>query len=126
MSRTLFTNARLLDGTESSRPAQSIAVEGNRIVAVGPQESLTSEPADQIIDVTGKSLMPGMVQAHFHATFSNWGAGAPQIGLERPAPVLTLIAESNVKTALDCGFTSIVGSTGPDYIDCALQEGMQR
>jgi imidazolonepropionase-like amidohydrolase len=126
MSRTLFTNARLLDGTESSRTAQSIAVEGNRIVAVGPQEGLRAQPADQVIDVTGKTLMPGMVQAHFHATFSNWGAGAPQIGLERPAPVLTLIAESNVKTALDCGFTSVVGSTGPDYIDCALQEGMQR
>lgn len=126
MSRILLTNARLIGGTRPSPLTQTVAVEGRRIVAVGPGEGVSARHTDQIIDLDGKSLMPGMVQAHFHATFSNWGAGAPQIGLERPAPVLTLIAESNLKTALACGFTSVVGSSGPDYIDCALQEGMQR
>ena len=89
MSRLLFRNARLIDGQGPPRTGACVAVEGERITAVGDAEGVEARRDDRVADLAGRTLMPGMVQAHFHSTFANWGAGAPQLGLERPAPVLT-------------------------------------
>jgi imidazolonepropionase-like amidohydrolase len=125
MTRTIFTNATLLDGEHAAQLGASVAIEGNRITSVrtdGP--ALEAQPGDRSIDLAGKTLMPGMVQSHFHTTFSNWAAGAPQLGLDKPPPLMTLIARDNIQTALDYGFTSLVCSSVPYYIDTALCEAM--
>jgi len=51
----------------------TIVVDGNRIVSVGPSES-TNIPADaKIMDVTGKTIMPGMVDVHAHLGTFRYG-----------------------------------------------------
>jgi imidazolonepropionase-like amidohydrolase len=46
-----------------------VVVEGNRIVAVGPRGS-TKVPADaKVVDVKGKTVMPGIVDVHWHGGF---------------------------------------------------------
>jgi 5-methylthioadenosine/S-adenosylhomocysteine deaminase len=40
-----------------------VAVDGDRIAAIG---QLGSEPADEVIDATGKAVMPGLIQTHTH------------------------------------------------------------
>ena len=125
MTRTIFSNATLLDGEHAAQPGASVAIEGSRITHVrtdGPP--LEAQPGDRTIDLAGKTLMPGMVQTHFHTTFSNWAAGAPQLGLDKPPPLMTLIARDNIQTALDYGFTSIACSSVPYYIDTALCDAM--
>lgn len=120
MTRTIFRNANLLDGTSPGRPGTSIAIEGNRITAVGPEAAIEAAPNDRTIELSGHTLMPGMVQSHFHSCFSDWGGSAPQLGLERPAPLMTLIARANMETALAHGFTSVVCSSSAYYIDKQL------
>jgi Tol biopolymer transport system component len=44
-----------------------IVVRDNRIVAVGPRGQVTIPSGARIIDVTGKTIMPGMVDTHYHA-----------------------------------------------------------
>lgn len=45
----------------------AVAVEGDHILAVGPEEDLISEyQSDQIMDCDGKVLMPGLINAHTH------------------------------------------------------------
>jgi len=125
MSRTIFTNANLLDGDSAAQPGASVAIDGNRVVDVRTDgSSIETGPEDTTIDLAGKTLMPGMVQSHFHTTFSGWAANAPQLGLDRPPPLMTLIAQDNIKTALEHGFTSLVCSSAPYYIDTALREAI--
>ncbi len=51
----------------------TIIVERNRIKAIGASGSV-SIPADaKKIDVTGKFIMPGMIDVHAHGNFENWG-----------------------------------------------------
>lgn len=44
----------------------TIVVEGNRIVAIGSADAVAIPPDAKKIDVTGKTIMPGMVDVHAH------------------------------------------------------------
>ncbi len=64
MPSTLFTNARIVDGT-APEPADPVCVlvEGDRIREVGPRiASATAET----IDLRGQTLMPGLIDCHVH------------------------------------------------------------
>ena len=54
-----------------------VVVTNNRIAAVGPQGSVTVPGEARIIDVTGKTIMPGLVDVHAHM-WPQWGVHAPQ------------------------------------------------
>jgi len=125
--RIVFRNANLIDGENSAQPKSSVAIRGERIEAVGPNASISAESNDQEIDLDGLSLMPGMVQAHFHSHFGAFGDGvtAPSLGLEAAPPYLSMLAAANAETALLCGFTGAVGSSNAHVIDVSLKEAIQ-
>lgn len=62
-----FTNARIIDGTgAAARDGQTLVVRDGKIVAMGAAASTPVPAGAQVIDVAGKSLMPGMVMVHEH------------------------------------------------------------
>ena len=60
-----------MDGDEVIASAD-IVVRNNRIVGVGPRGSVTVPEGAEIIDVTGKTVIPGLVDAHAHM-WPSWG-----------------------------------------------------
>jgi len=117
MQRIVFTDANLIDGEGEPRPGASVVVTGERITAVdsGP---VAQKPGDRTIDLAGKTLMPGMISCHFHSTYADISVTPAPLGLEKPPGYLTLLAASNLRKALLCGFTSIVSGGGiGDSID---------
>ena len=74
MSLTLFENARIVDGTspERSDPV-SVLVEGESVREVAPR--ITGSFAERI-DLSGRTLMPGLIDAHVHVV-----AGMANLGL---------------------------------------------
>ena len=54
-----------------------VVVTGNRIVAVGAQGSVTVPSGARVIDVSGKTIMPGLVDVHAHM-WPQWGVHSPQ------------------------------------------------
>ena len=66
---SLFLNAHVLSMDENMNQYQrgAVAVTGDSIVAVGPEDEIKKEyTANEIIDCKGKVLMPGLVNAHTH------------------------------------------------------------
>ncbi len=51
----------------------TVVVDGNRIVAVGPASQVTVPAGAHVVDATGKTLMPGLVDAHAHISSSGGG-----------------------------------------------------
>ncbi len=67
MSRYLLKNARLLDAERDYLPAD-VLVENDRIAAVG---NVPEDTGATVIDLSGHTLMPGLVNAHTHIRCAN-------------------------------------------------------
>jgi imidazolonepropionase-like amidohydrolase len=104
---TLITNGQLIDG--SGRPpiqTGSVIIENGNIAYAGPASTapLVSQDA-QRIDAYGGTIMPGLVEAHFHPTYFNV-ATLEDLDIKYPVEYVTLLAGVNAKLALECGYTA--------------------
>ena len=126
MTRHVFTNAHLLDGENPARSGATVVVEGERISAIaGAGESIPAQVDDLVYDLAGKTLMPGMVSGHFHTTYHNLGAEHGTPLMEVPPAFVAYRGLANVQTALECGFTSVVGAGAICDIDPALERAIE-
>ncbi|MEO9877376.1 MAG: amidohydrolase family protein, partial [Anderseniella sp.] len=111
MGSILFRNATLVDGTvDEAREGFDVLVEDDRIKEIS-DKPLTVPSGAQEIDVKGKTLMPGLIDAHVHvkATMLN-------LGRLNDVPVTYLIASAAqiMKAMLMRGFTSVRDAAGAD------------
>jgi len=127
MSRIVFRNANLVDGDRPARAGTSVVVDGEWIREICEDAGVRAGPDDRVIELAGRTLMPGMWSCHFHTTFSDQVlAAAPRLGLEAEPGMLAIVAQSNVTTAIDCGFTSLVCSSSVYNIDHSLKLAIVR
>src|SRR5271165_5890158 len=111
MTRLLLTNVNLLDGEHTAAPGSTVVLEGDRIsdVRVGPGgDSPAPSEGDTVIDMEGRTVMPGMVIGHFHGAYVEVGSTMAPFGLENPVGYTAMVAARNLETALSCGFTGLV------------------
>ena len=100
MSRILFSNVNLFEGTRPRCEPGEVLVSGNRIVQVADAgTSLPRDNIDEVIDGQGATLMPGLVNPHCHFTYSNATSLADITAL--PVEENLLVAVKNAKTYLD-------------------------
>ena len=59
------------------RPRTTVLVRGDRIVAVGPSDSLAVPPGSTVIDAAGKTVMPGMWEMHGHMQLTSETSSGP-------------------------------------------------
>lgn len=113
-SEVVFTNVRVFDGTADTLSAPtSVVVRGNVIAAVGPDAAASSDGAT-VIDGTGQTLMPGMIDNHVHMMFNSLSPAqmaAPDMSLEK---VMALSAAQS-KAMLLRGFTAVRDVGGPSF-----------
>jgi imidazolonepropionase-like amidohydrolase len=126
--RLILKNVNLLDGDSPARAGTTVVVEGERIASVG-SAPVAARPDDRVVDLAGKTVMPGIVSGHFHASYNNITIQPEPLGVERPENYLALVAAKNLKLALECGITSVISSganAGTIDADCwlAIQEGL--
>ena len=64
----VYTNARLIDGlADQPQAGVSIVVDGERISQITGSEAPAPAGAE-VIDLTGKTVVPGLIDTHVHAT----------------------------------------------------------
>ena len=126
MKRVFFIAANLIDGVNPPKPNSTIVVEDDRIIAVGADGRVPKPAArDTVFDLRGKSLMPGMIECHFHAGYVNVNSTMDN-GVRYPATFLALAAARNAELLLRSGFTGAVGAGAPHNIDVALKEAIRQ
>jgi predicted amidohydrolase YtcJ len=67
---TIFTNGSIITVDEGDRIHEAVAVAGNRIIQVGDASTVEklAGPETEVIDLKGRSLVPGFIDAHCHPT----------------------------------------------------------
>jgi imidazolonepropionase-like amidohydrolase len=121
----VFTNLKLFDG-KSGRliEGRRVIVEGKTIKAVEPVG--TPAPAGAtIIDCGGRTLMPGLIDAHWHSMMS---AMTMMDLMTADVGYINLVAAEEARRTLMRGFTSIRDLAGPSFglkraIDSGLNPG---
>lgn len=67
---TVLTGGLLIDGTGGPPVENAIVVMSNgRIVAAGPASAVAAPARADVVDVTGKTIMPGMIEGNSHIIF---------------------------------------------------------
>lgn len=132
-----LVGAKLVDGRGGPPVEESvILVEGARIAAVGDAGSLPVPPTSQCIDVTGRTVVPGLMDTHIHLKMGMddaWKVKALRVpvDLDMPLTLIALKGFARARQALGMGFTTLrdVGDIGHlgvslrDAIDGGLVEG---
>jgi imidazolonepropionase-like amidohydrolase len=111
-ARVAFMNALLFDGkSDALLEGLRVVVDGKTIKAVEQAEA----PLDAdvpVIDCGGRVLMPGLIDAHWHAMMASLPLA---ILLTADAGYITLVAADEARKTLMRGFTSVRDMAGPTF-----------
>lgn len=115
----LFRNVALMDATQSEiRPDHEVLIEGEfiREVSSSPLKSSAAE----VIDLKGRTLMPGLIDAHVHAIAVTTDLHALAL---MPPSLVTAKAQGILEGMLSRGFTTVRDAGGADW---GLAEAVRR
>jgi imidazolonepropionase-like amidohydrolase len=110
---TDIVNATVIDGVgEAPRTGCTIRMQGSRIAALWDDGHSPAGPADRTIDAAGKTVMPGLIDAHCHISYGE-GGSAEEVDIYGGAEWAAVRAVWNSHKVLHAGITSFCdpGST---------------
>lgn len=121
----VFQNAFLIDGNGGEPiPGATVVVSDGQIKEVRPDGQETRVPDGRAIDLKGKTLMPGLIDAHVHS--GNVELSLTQTAALPPA-VYVHRATRNLETDLALGFTTVRDAAGLDPgFRVAIDQGLIR
>jgi imidazolonepropionase-like amidohydrolase len=117
----LFRDVRIFDGRRSTLSApSSVLVRGNKIERISTSP-ISADPGTQVIDGGGRTLMPGLIDAHWHAMLIR---PTPTEAISGDVGYNNLIAGDEAKDTLMRGFTTVRDVGGPVFgLKHAIDDG---
>src|SRR6266852_1169482 len=107
----VLRGGRIFDGTGTPAREGTVVIERNKIVKILPSGSSDWPKDAQLIDVSGKTILPGLIDLHTHLTYPLTTA---DFGVAMSEADATLRAVEKLRYFLESGITSVrdVGSQG--------------
>ncbi len=125
---TLLLPARVFDGSDIHE-GWGVLVRGERIVSAGPASGLATPAGTRRIELTGATLMPGMIEAHSHLLLHPYNETAwnDQV-LHEPLALRVARATNHARATLQAGFTTTrdLGTEGAGYADVGLKRAIEQ
>ena len=122
----IIKSGRLVDGT--GRPAidnAAVVVQDGRIAYAGPIAGAPQlAPDAKVLDARGGTILPGLVEAHYHPTYFNVSELA-DLDIKYPVEFVTLLAANNARLALECGYTAARSGGSLHNIDVWLKRAIE-
>ncbi|MGH8216090.1 MAG: amidohydrolase family protein [Rhodanobacteraceae bacterium] len=124
----LLTADRVFDArSEAAHAGWAVLVQGGKIAAVGPRDSIKVPSGAKEIDLPGTTLLPGLIDAHSHIFLHPYNETLwnDQV-LKEPLPYRTIEAVNHVRDTLMAGFTVLrdLGTEGAGYADVQVQKAI--
>lgn len=105
----VVVGGRLIDGTGRDPVTRAVIVlDAGRVVAAGPEGTVAVPRDARVIDVAGRTVLPGFIDCHLHATYRSREVrqhllNPPTYNIFRSLPILRATLECGVTTARDMG-----------------------
>jgi imidazolonepropionase-like amidohydrolase len=115
MPQTLFTNAHLvLDGFTDLQKGFNVLVHDGHIAKVSASAIAAGDA--KVVDVGGRTLMPGLIDAHAHVT----GLSLTPKNIANPAADIAIASANYLRNCLMDGYTTIREAGGADHSTARL------
>jgi imidazolonepropionase-like amidohydrolase len=119
---TLFRDVRVFDGKSGELSGRmNVLVRGETIERI-TAEAITAEPSFTVIEASGRTLMPGLIDAHWHAMLVR---STPAMVLASDPGYTNLLAGAEATATLMRGFTTVRDMGGSVFaLKRAIDEGV--
>jgi imidazolonepropionase-like amidohydrolase len=128
---TIVRNGQLIDGNGRAPIVDGTVVirDGVIMYAGSAQEAPHIEndpnsPVAKVIDARGGTIMPGLVEAHFHPTYFNVSE-LQDLDIKYPVEYVSMLAAANCRLALECGYTAARSGGSLFNIDVWLKKAIE-
>jgi imidazolonepropionase-like amidohydrolase len=120
-------NGQLVDGTGAAPVKDAALVIRDGLIAyAGPVAGAPELPPDaERIDARGGTILPGLVEAHYHPTYFDVAA-LEDLDIKYPVEYVTLLAAANARLALECGYTAARSGGSLFNIDVWLKKAIEK
>ena len=119
-----LVNVRIIDAVNEN-PIENgvILIRGNIISAVGEGRELNIPDGAEVFDLSGKTVMPGLIDLHYHSMLDHESAYSSKTW-EEPDAMVALRAANNLKTSLEAGVTTVRDIGGVRDIPGSLKKAL--
>ena len=125
--RRILSNARVIDGTGQVLPDRFLVIENGSIAGIRPMSDFPDTPDGEVVDVSDRTVMPGMIDCHVHLSIDGDADPIGQVVGDTAAMSALRMARNAAKT-LAAGVTTVRDLGAKDHIDIsfrrALDEGL--
>ena len=123
---TVVRNGSMIDGTGAAPVADATVIANNGMIDyAGPSAGAPEIPPDaKIIDANSGTILPGLVEAHYHATYFNV-SDLQDLDIRFPVEYVTIRAVKNAKTAFEAGYTAARSGGSLFNIDVWLKQAIE-
>jgi imidazolonepropionase-like amidohydrolase len=126
--RMALVGGMLIDGTGKDPLATSIVVTKDAIIEKAGRSDEVKLPAGcRVVDVSGKTVMPGMMDLHVHLSLGDEPIvprGGIMSGLQRSLPALGISVFQRARRTLEMGFTTVRDAGDWGYATVALRDAI--
>jgi imidazolonepropionase-like amidohydrolase len=121
--RALFKNGKIIDGTGRCFEQGCLVIEEGTIVHISGAIDPSAYREHDVIDVYGKTILPGLIDCHVHLLFD---AGPDHLALIRvPPPLLALRGAVHARKTIESGITTVRDMGGREHIDLILRDAIR-
>lgn len=109
--------------TGNTLNAALVLIEDDRILSVGPMDPAAIPAGTEVLDFSGKTVIPGLINCHAHLCMDG---SADPVGAwrKRSLPENAAMAAGHAEDALRAGVTTLRDLRGWDHVDLALKKAI--
>jgi imidazolonepropionase-like amidohydrolase len=121
-SSTLFVNGTVIDGLGGHAERSAVLVEGDVITAVGSTAEAARQRAARVIDLGGRTLMPGMIDTHAHPGEGDFNPTQH----DEPLGMAALRTVQALQRTLYAGITTVRSAGSREFVDVDARDAIRQ
>jgi imidazolonepropionase-like amidohydrolase len=120
----VFRNGRVITGTGEVIERGMVVVDGPVITFVGPEKGWRISKKDSLFDLSGKAILPGLIDCHVHLCMDGSSDSMTSL-MKEPIALNSLKAARHARLTLEAGITTVRDMGGRDYVDLSLRNAIR-